>query len=244
MQTDSPGPRRLYLIQEVAATVPMEGRSVSISAGCYLVELNDGRRVLVDSGSPAGTPAPPGAAVGQRRDVVDQLAELGVRPEDVAIVICTHFDGDHAGNHDRFPRAEFVVQRSHYEWARSGSERFERARGHWDHPDLRYRLVEGDTELLPGLDLIETSGHTLGHQSVLVRLPRTGPVLLAIDAVAMEAGFTADRKASRIDEDETLLQASTQKLLELTERQHVVLVVFHHDGGQWERLKKSPDYYD
>jgi N-acyl homoserine lactone hydrolase len=49
--------------------------------------------------------------------------------------------------------------------------------------------VDGDTELLPGLTLLETSGHTPGHQSVLVRLPQTGPVLLAIDAVVMERFF-------------------------------------------------------
>ena len=47
----------------------------------------------------------------------------------------------------------------------------------------RIRLVDGDTELLPGLELIETSGHVPGHQSVLVRLPKTGAILLPIDAV-------------------------------------------------------------
>jgi hypothetical protein len=74
--------------------------------------------------------------------------------------------------------AELVVQREHYELTRSGHERFAAVRGHWDHPALRYRLVDGDTELLPGLTLIETSEHMSGHQSVLVRLPETGPVLL------------------------------------------------------------------
>ena len=44
-------------------------------------------------------------------------------------------------------------------------------------------MVDGDTELLPGVTLIETSGHAPGHQSVLVRLPKTGAVLLVIDAV-------------------------------------------------------------
>jgi len=56
-------------------------------------------------------------------------------------------------------------------------------RPQWDQPIERIRLVDGDTELLPGLELIETSGHVPGHQSVLVRLPKTGAVLLTIDAV-------------------------------------------------------------
>src|SRR5512135_801914 len=64
----------------------------------------------------------------------------------------------------------------------------------FDHPALRYRLIEGDTELRPGLTLLETSGHAPGHQSVLVRLPQTGPVLLTIDAVMIQRLFTPDRK--------------------------------------------------
>ena len=45
----------------------------------------------------------------------------------------------------------------------------------WDSPALRYRLLDGDTELLPGITLVESGGHVPGHQSVLVRLPETGP---------------------------------------------------------------------
>ncbi len=64
---------------------------------------------------------------------------------------------DHAGYHDTFPKAELIVQREHYELARSGHARFAAARAHWDQPTLRYRLIEGDTELLPGLTLLDIS---------------------------------------------------------------------------------------
>src|SRR5439155_18177742 len=131
------------------------------------------------------------------------------------------FDPDHVGYNDAFPKAELVVQRRHYELARSGHPRFDRARAHWDHPALHYRLVDGDTELLPGLALIETSGHAPAHQSVLVRLPKSGPVLLAIDAVVMERLFTPERNAWPLDDNEEQLHASTRKLLELVERKHV-----------------------
>ena len=151
---------------------------------------------------------------------------------------------DHAGYHDAFPQAECIVQREHYELARSGHERFVAARPHWDHPSLRYRLVDGDTHLLPGLMLIETSGHTPGHQSVLVHLPQTGLVLLAIDAVVLQRLFTAERKKWPTDDNEEQLRASTRKLLEIVEREHVALVIFGHDGQQWHTLKKAPDYYE
>ncbi len=77
------------------------------------------------------------------------------------------------------------MQREHYEVAKASSDyRFLVNRQHWDHPSLRYRLIDGDMQLLPGLDLIKTSGHCPGHQSVLVRLPETGPVLPPGDAGA------------------------------------------------------------
>jgi N-acyl homoserine lactone hydrolase len=116
-------------------------------------------------------------------------------------------------------------------------------RHHWDQPALRYRLVDGDTELLPGLTVLATSGHVPGHQSVLVRLPETGPVLLAIDAVAMQRLFTPDRRAWPMDDNEEQLRASTRKLLDVVEREDVALVVFGHDGQQWQTLKLAPDYY-
>ncbi|TMD28153.1 MAG: MBL fold metallo-hydrolase [Chloroflexi bacterium] len=98
--------------------------------------------------------------------MIEQLGDLGLRPDDIDILICTHFDPDHAGYHDAFTKAELIVQREHYELARSGHPRFAAIRAHWDHPALRYRLIDGDTELLPGLTLLETGGHTPGMQSL------------------------------------------------------------------------------
>ncbi len=213
--------------------------------GCYLVETSDGKHILIDSGFPADVQLPAGMPPAeQQKNVIEHLADLGLRPDDIDMLICTHFDVDHAGYHDAFPKAELIVQRQHYELARSGHPRFASARPHWDHPALRYRLVEGDTELLPGLTLLETSGHTPGHQSVLVRLPQTGAVLLAIDAVPIQRLFTPDRKKSPADDNEEQLLASTQKLLNVVEREHVALVIFGHDGEQWQTLKKAPMYYE
>ena len=245
MTTTNTTPQRLYLMQLAAGTVPSPtGQTMDMSMGCYLVQTSDGKNILIDSGLPADYASPPGrSAIERRKNVIEQLGELGLQPDDIDILICTHFDVDHAGHHDAFTKAEHIVQREHYELARGGHPRFAGARAHWDAPGLRYRLVEGDTELLPGLTLLETSGHTPGHQSVLVRLPQTGPVLLAIDAVSMQRLFTPDRKAAPIDDNEEQLRASTRKLLDVVEREHVTLVVFHHDGEQWRTLKKAPDYY-
>jgi N-acyl homoserine lactone hydrolase len=177
------------------------------------------------------------------KDIVARLADLHLQPDDIDILICTHFDVDHAGNHAHFPRAELIVQRSHYELARSGHQRFAMVRSQWDHPQLRYRCIDGDTELLSGIELIQTDGHATGHQSVLVQLPQTGPVLLAIDAVSMQHAFNSEPIPSHFDDDPDLARKSILKLLEIAKRQQATLVVFGHDGQHWQTLKRAPDFY-
>jgi N-acyl homoserine lactone hydrolase len=246
MTLTSTGPKRLYLLQMGTAKIPIPNGTMEMVAGAaYLVQMNDGKNILIDSGLPEDYIPPAGTPLTEHRStVIAQLALLGLVPDDIDMLICTHFDVDHVGCNDAFTKAELIAPRTQYELARSGHPRYAAARAHWDHPALHYRLIEGDTELLPGLQLIETSGHAPGHQSVLVKLPETGPVLLAIDAVTMQRLFTPDRKAWPTDDNELQLRDSTQKLLDLVESEHVALVVFGHDGEQWRTLKKAPAYYN
>jgi N-acyl homoserine lactone hydrolase len=245
MQSNEMTLRKLYLMQLSTTTVPLPGgRTLDMASGCYLIETGEGKHVLIDTGLAPDAPLPPNTPPAEnQKNVIEHLTSLGFGPDDIDVVVCTHFDVDHAGYHDSFPNAEFVVQRKHYDLARSGHPRFAGARAHWDDPALRYRQVDGDVELLPGLTLIETSGHVTGHQSVLARLPKTGPVLLAIDAVMMKRAFAPDRPAWPVDENEEQVKASTRKLLETAQRERVALVIFGHDGEQWRSLIKAPDYY-
>lgn len=238
MNTNSAAPQRLYLMQ--VATIPER----NLPFVCYLVQTGDGTNILIDSGLPADVQPPPGMPVPiMGKDVLEQLAQLGLRAGDIDLLICTHFDGDHSGHHAALTNAELIVQRQHYELARSGYARFANTRSQWDHPSLRYCLIDGDIQLLPGLELIETSGHVPGHQSVLVRLPETGPVLLTIDAVSQQRSFFPEREADPMDMDQEKLRASTRKLLALAESERVTLTIFGHDGDQWQTLKKATDFY-
>lgn len=244
MTMSDAAPERLYLLQLGTGVFPFGEFLIEMSFASYLVQTADGKNILIDTGLPADFVKPPEIPVFDiAPDVVAQLAALGIAPDDVDFVVSSHFDLDHAGRHDAFPQAEHVVQRQHYELARDGHPRYAQTRKNWDHPSLRYRLVDGNTELLPGLWLIDSSGHAPGHQSVLVYLPQTGPVLLTIDAVALEIGYTPERQAGSLDEDEEQLRASTRKLIDLAEREKAALVVFGHDAEQWKTLKKSPEWY-
>lgn len=206
---------------------------------CYLVQTGDGRNILIDSGLPEIIPED-ASEFENGQDVIEQLASMGLRPDDIDTVISTHYDGDHAGRHAAFMEARYVVQRAHHLDAAS-NPRFAAIRPQWDQPMERIRLVDGDTELPPGLELIETSGHVPGHQSVLVRLPKTGAILLTIDAVPFGEGFARDAQDDDSSPDAKAIRASTIKLLDLVEREHIGLVIFGHDKEQWETLKKAPE---
>jgi len=237
MSSATTSPVRLYLIQ-VAALPP-----TGVPVVCYLIQTGDGKNILIDSGLPPNLPPMPDRpAPIMSKNVIEQLAQIGLQPTDIQLFIGTHFDGDHAGNNDLFPNAEFIVQHAHYDAALT-SPRLARSRAHWDHPAVHYRFVDGDTTLVPGVELIETSGHVTGHQSVLVRLPDTGSVLLTIDAVLEQSRFVPDVQAGSLDEDETALRNSTRKLIDLAAKEHAALVVFGHDPEQWKTLRKLPEFY-
>jgi N-acyl homoserine lactone hydrolase len=228
--------KRLYLME--VGSVP----EYQIPIVCYLVQTDDGKNILIDSGLPTVIPEEQQDFVNGQM-VLEQLSTIDLQPDDIDLVISTHYDFDHSGSHGAFTKAKYIVQRSHHEHA-PGNARFALTRPQWDQPMERIRLVDGDTELLPGLALIETSGHVLGHQSVLVRLPKTSTVLLTVDAVAFRDGFVRDLTDDGSNPDAEAIRVSTNKLLDLVEREKVGLVIFGHDQEQWKGLKKLPEYYD
>jgi N-acyl homoserine lactone hydrolase len=238
-------PERLYLFHLSSTTIPLpDNRSLEMSLGCYLIQTSNHKNILIDTGIAPDYPKPANhPATRNESTVLDHLSALNLQSADIHTVICTHFDVDHVGYNDHFSQAEFVVQREHFAIARDGHPRFAKSRQHWDLPNMRVKLVDGDTEHLPGLTLLDTPGHVPGHQSVLVRLPQTGSILLAIDAVMMQSQFTLDRKPWPNDDNPDQLQASTKKLLDIVKSENVALTVFGHDGTQWPALRRAPDFY-
>jgi N-acyl homoserine lactone hydrolase len=113
------------------------------------------------------------------RSVADALDDLDMTPGDVGLVINTHLHFDHCGQNAVFKHASFYVQRAELDRARRESPQL----AEWfDFMNARFELLDGDTQVLPGLRVITTPGHTVGHQSVLVDSADGGSDVLIGDA--------------------------------------------------------------
>src|SRR5215217_6631297 len=228
------------------------GELVNVPVAGYLIETGDGIRILVDTGvhrkhvddpdaTFRDTPIVDELTVLMRAedDIANRLAALGLEPEDIDILVSTHFHFDHAGNHADFGDARIVVQREAFEYSKAHHDPF--TRDLWDLPHLRYELIDGDMELVPGVELIKTSGHAPGHMSLLVRLPMTGPVLLAIDAISTFENLTTDNWGTAADPGAA--RESAHRLAALAEREAALLVT-GHDPEQWSTLRLAPAWYE
>jgi len=153
------------------------------STNCLLVEIG-GKRILVETGN--GDKFSPKLkdiyGIYHDRSAATALRDIGVDPESIDFVLMTHLHFDHCGGATTrtvsgdvvpvFPRAVHVVQRAELEAARHPHERNRASYlaenfGPLEEAQL-LRAVDGETDLLPGVTVIPTPGHTPGHQSVLI----------------------------------------------------------------------------
>ena len=100
------------------------------------------------------------------RSAADALAELDMSPADISLVINTHLHFDHCGQNAVFRHAPVCVQRAELDRMRRESADLYDWLGFMN---ARFELLDGDAEILPGLEVIVTPGHTAGHQCVVVR---------------------------------------------------------------------------
>ena len=163
-----------------------ENNRIPLAMRCLLVETAD-HRVLVDTGvgskesekfreiyriDNAGSPT----------RLEDSLRALGTEPADIDVVLSTHLHFDHAGGNTlvgvdgeptaAFPNAVYRIRRDEWEFAHLDNERVKASYIHANFDPLeregRIEFIEGEGEIVPGIEVRRTPGHTPGHQSVLI----------------------------------------------------------------------------
>jgi glyoxylase-like metal-dependent hydrolase (beta-lactamase superfamily II) len=163
---------------------PDERNRIPLALRCLLIEHDDGL-ALVDTGLGNKEDAKfrdiygvDNAGAGGRTALDDALREVGFAPEDVRWVLNTHLHFDHAGGNTyrdeaglvapSFPRATYVVQRGELDFARHTNERTAASYLGHNFSGLEFRLLDGETEVLPGIRCLPTPGHVPYHQSILI----------------------------------------------------------------------------
>ena len=159
-----------------------ESNRCTYSTHCLLVEIG-GARVLVETGNGDKFPEREKDLYGIDHDVsiAGALRDLGVEAESIDVVVMTHLHFDHCGGATRrhngsvvpvFPRARHVVQRRELDAATHPHERNRASYLPENFAPLQeaglLQTVDGEAELVPGVRVIPTPGHTPGHQSVLI----------------------------------------------------------------------------
>jgi len=220
------------------------GKSMDFADNCYLIRHAKGW-LLWDTGVPDAVAAMPDGlrpsdprATHWRRPLTlaAQLREIGVTPSDIQYVAVSHSHPDHAGNLAMFPGAMLLVQRAEYDWPQASGPRFP--------SQMPVTRLEGDHDVFGDgtAVILATPGHTPGHQSLVVRLPRTGVVVLAGDVAHFRENWDA-RRVPAINVDKEQTSASMQRLAEVMRTQNAQLWI-NHDKAQRDSLKMSPAFYD
>ena len=226
-----------------------EGR-VRLPIPAYLIEHPKGS-ALFDTGMHPDCQHGPAARLGARlaglfafdyrpgEEISARLAALGRDPAKIDLVINSHFHFDHCGGNAQIPNATLLVQRR--EWD-AGMDPEIAARRGFDPRDFdlghKLRLVDGEHDVFGDGSVIclPTHGHTPGHQSLKLRLPR-GEVVLAADSCYF-CRTLRERRLPRFMHDREQMLASLDRLAALEETG--ARIYFGHDAEFWQTVPQAP----
>jgi glyoxylase-like metal-dependent hydrolase (beta-lactamase superfamily II) len=224
---------------------------------CVVVEAA-GKRLLIETGN--GDKFSPKLkdiyGINHDRSIEHALREVGLQPDDIDFVVMTHMHFDHSGGATRysttgsglapvFRRARHVVQRKEWKDAVKPHERNRASYLQENVAPLAERggellwLVDGETEIVPGVRVIPTPGHTAGHQSLLVRAGAEAgadSALLVGDACYLSSMLAGDVLPPFAFDAER--QRGSYEVLRRHERDGARLL-FSHDVDHWDRVPAS-----
>ena len=168
--------------------------------------------------------------------LLHELARRGVAPGDVDIVVHTHLHVDHVGWDGSFPNARYIVHED--DWAFFMNDESLAQRPHLREkvlPLANVERVSGGTEVLPGVRLLPTPGHTPGHMSV-----RAGAAFVLGDVVVHELQVADPDVVYVSDHDPDRAAATRRRFLgELADEGAEVIVSHFHGAGRFERSGKG-----
>lgn len=220
------------------------GQPRELSNNCYLIQHQRGT-LLWETGVPDsvveqkdGVTSPNGAVVWFRdKTLASQLESLGVNPDDITHVAMSHTHADHIGNAKVFAKSKILMQKLEHEFAMNAT-----AKPLSD--DQNVEMLSGDRDVFGdgSVTIISTPGHTPGHQSLLVKLPQTGAVILTGDLVHFQ--YMWDNKvvpAFNFNQEQSL--ASIERVAKLI-TEHKAQLWIGHDKDITAKINRAPKFYE
>lgn len=218
------------------------GQKKTLTDSCYLIRHGE-NYLLWDTGLPgelAGkTVSADGMVLRVRSRITEQLARIGVGPERVNFVGISHRHDDHTGQAADFPKAILLIGAEDFDTAKARPETAARF-APWIKGSSKVEKLTGDRDVFGDgrVILLDTPGHTEGHHSLLVRLPRTGPVLLTGDLYH----FTENRRVRGVpgfntDRADTLASMDRFETIARTLKARVII---QHEPADIAKLPAFP----
>ena len=175
-----------------------------------------------------------------------QMAAAGYAPGDVAFFAMSHYHSDHTANANDFARATWIVQKAERDWMFAEKPQgIIRASDYSELRNARTRILNNEDLDVFGdgsVRIISTPGHTPGHQVAFVRLPKTGPVLLAGDLYHYPEERTTGRVPTfEFNADQS--RASRAKIEALLKQTGAQLWI-EHDIATHAKLPKAPMFVE
>jgi 4-pyridoxolactonase len=171
-----------------------------------------------------------------------QLEACGFAVEDVSAVVNSHLHIDHVGGNQLFKETgvRHVLHAKELAQARNHEpfEFFGYSDKSWDYEGANLEPVTGDVELVPGLWLFETPGHTVGHYSLLVG----EKLLFAFDVTYTPAALEKEIQAGF--HNDPVAGVRSIRRVKAVAAEHAADVFFSHDMEAWQTYKHAPDFYE
>jgi N-acyl homoserine lactone hydrolase len=226
-------------------TNALDGKKLPLTASCYLIRHGD-QILLWDAGYPVAGPNVP-AGFAAKTSLVDQLAKLELKPEQITFVGVSHYHGDHIGQARSFPKATLLIGKGDWDamtaptpppnqnpvllepWIKGGSK---------VEQVMRDKDVFGDGSVI----MLDLPGHTPGHHGLLVKLKNKGNILLTGDLAHLRENYETNGVPSfNTNRAETL--ASLDRFKKIAENLKATVVI-QHDPRDLDKLPEFPKAAD
>lgn len=178
----------------------------------------------------------------EQHDLCNQLTQVGVSMADIRYVVLSHLHADHTGNLKKCTNARVLVQRAEYDFGFAAETPPPWFDIDYQGAGIDWQIIEGDYLLMDGLEIIDTKGHTPGHQSLVATLEKSGAMVLTADAGDLFENFEMEVACGENIKDETAV-ASICRLKNIAEERKGTLFLGHEI--EWvKKIKLIPQYYD